>query len=248
MKKLLFITLICSLLFSCSEDDPLELGIKTLEVSLYPEDVVSIDAVSDFDITYLSTNPYFVDVSAEGMLTANKVGKTLVEVSSNERLLEVSVNVMGRYNVYPDPIVDWALSQSELIEIAGEPDKSYTSSIEYANYSDQAPAIAYLFTPGDSLMCAMVIVLETASDDLTAYMDERFVFDSEDDNLLVYCDAHELEDVTMLIGIFKGGGGSPMVLYMEYEQDDTKSGQAVASDFKNMRKQMKALASEKMNK
>jgi len=247
MKKLLVIVLMSSLCFACSKDDSLELGIKTLEVSLYPEDVVSIDAVSDFDISYLSSNPYLVDVSEAGMLTANKVGKTLVQVASHDRLIDVSVDVMGRYNVYPDPIVDWSMSQSELIAIAGEPDKSYTSSIEYANYSDQASAIAYLFTPGDSLMCAMVIVLETASDDLTAYMDERFVFDSEDDNLLVYCDAHEQEDVTMLIGIFNGGGGSPMVLYMEYEQEDTKSGQAIASDFKNMRKQMKAIAIEKMN-
>lgn len=237
-----------SLCFACSKDDSLELGIKTLEISLYPQDVVSIDAVSDFDITYLSTNTYLADVSAEGMLTANKVGKTLVEVSSHDRLLEVSVDVMGRYNVYPDPIVDWGISQSELIEIAGEPDKSYTSSIEYSEFSEQAPNIAYLFTPGDSLMCALVIVLETYSDDLIAYMDERFIFDSEEDGLVVYCDAHEEEDVSMLMGIFNGGGGSLMVLYIENEQEDTKSRQAVSSDFKNMRKQMKTLASEKMNK
>ncbi|MGZ2368910.1 hypothetical protein ACXR6G_03910 [Ancylomarina sp. YFZ004] len=247
MKKLLFIALISLLCFAC-KDDPQELFIKTTEVSLYPEDVIQIDAVSDFDITYLSTNIYLADVSAEGMLTANKVGKTLVEVTSHDRVVEVPVEVMGRYNVYPDPITDWALSQSDLIKIAGEPDKSYTSSIEYANYSDQAPAIAYLFTPGDSLMCAMVIVIETASDDLVSYMNERFVFDSDEDGLLVYCNAHKQEDVSMLIGIFYGSGGSPMVLYMEYQQPETKSSQAVATDFNNLRTQMKVIASENMNK
>ena len=248
MRKLLFITLICSVLFSCSEDDPLELGIKTLEVSLYPEDVVSIDAISDFDITYLSTNPYFVDVSAEGMLTANKVGKTRVEVSSHDHLLEVSVDVMGRYNVYPDPIVDWGISQSELIEIAGEPNESRSSSVEYIEYSEQAPAIAYLFTPEDALMSTMVMVSTTAKDDLIAYMDERFVFDSVEDDLVVYCNAHEEEDVTLLAGIFDFGGDIIMVLYIENEQEDTKSGQTLATDIKNMRNQMKALANEKMNK
>lgn len=236
-----------SLCFACSNDDPLELGIKTLAISLYPEDVVSIDAVSDFEITYLSSNPYLVDVSEAGLLTANKVGKTRVEASSHDRVIEVSVDVMGRYNVYPDPITDWGISQSDLIKFAGEPDKSYRSSIEYANYSDQAPNIAYLFTPADSLMCALVIVLETYSDDLVGYMNERFVFDSEEDGLLAYRNEHEDEDVTMLIGVFNGGGGSLMVLYMEYQQPETKSGHSVATDIKNMRDYLTTLVSEKMN-
>ena len=96
-------------------------------------------------------------------------------------------------------------------------------------------------------MCAMVIVDETYSDDLIAYMDERFVFDEEEDGLLVYCDAYEEEDVSMLVGIINGGLGSLMVLYIEYEQEETKSRQAISSDFKNIRNKMKALASEKMN-
>ncbi|MFA9371531.1 MAG: hypothetical protein ACERIH_07450 [Labilibaculum antarcticum] len=237
MKKLLLIAVTSLLCFACDKD-PQELLIKTTEVSLYPEDIIQIDAISDFDIAYLSTNTYLADVSAIGLLTANKVGKTLVEVSSNNFVIEVPVEIMGRYNVYPDPILDWGISQSDLIEIAGEPDKAYTNSIEYANYSDQAPAIAYLFTPGDSLMCAMVIVLETSSDDLTAYMDERFVFDSEEDGLSVYRNAHEEKDVTLLIGIFNGGGGSPMVLYMGYEYSETKSSQSVSMALKNMRKQL----------
>ncbi len=247
MKKLLFIVVISSLCFACSEDDPQELFIKTTEVSLYPEDVIQIDAVSDFDITYLATNTYLADVSVTGLLTANKVGTTRVEVSSHDRVIEVPVEVMGRYNLYPDPITDWGLSQSDLIEIAGEPDKSYGSSIEYDEYSDQAPTIAYFFTQGDSLICAMVIVLEIYSDDLLAYMDERFVFDSEGDGLIVYCNAHEEEDISLLVGVFNGDG-SLMVLYMEYQHTETKSSQAVATDFKNMRTQMKVLASENMNK
>jgi hypothetical protein len=248
MKKLFFIVVISSLCFACSKDDPQELLIKTTEISLYPEDVIQIDAVSDFDITYLLTNTYLANVSATGLVSANKVGTTLVEVSSHDRVIEVPVEVMGRYNLYPDPITDWGISQSDLIEIAGEPDKSYTSSIEYANYSDQAPNIAYLFTPGDSLMCALVIVLETYSDDLVAYMDERFVFDSEEDGMFVCRNAYNEEDVSMLIGVFNGGGGSLMVLYIEYQKEETKSSQSVATEFKNMRKQIKSLASENMNK
>ncbi len=247
MKKLFFIVLISSLLFAC-KDDPRELFIRTTEIALFPEDVLQIDAVSDYDITYLSGNSYFADVSEEGMLTANKVGETFVKVSSHERVLEVAVEVMGRYNLYPDPITDWGISQSDLIKIAGEPDKSFNSSIEYANYSEQAPNIAYLFTPTDSLMCALVIVLETASDDLNSYMHERFVLDSEEDGLLVYCNAHKEEDVTMLIGMFNSGEGSVMVLYMGYEQKDTKSKQAVATDFNNIRKQMKLIANENWSK
>ncbi len=239
MRKLLFMTLISLVCFACS-DDPLELGIKTLEISLYPEDIVSIEAVSDFDITYLSENPYLVDVSAEGMLTAHKVGKTSVEVSSHNRILEVSVDVMGRYNVYPDPVVEWGMSQSDLIKAVGEPDKSYANSLEYADYSEQSPNIAYLFTPGDSLMCALVIVLETYSDELTSYMNERFIFDSKDDNLVVYRNGNDESDTTMLMGIFNGGMGSLMVMYIEYKEDETKSQQSVTMDFKNIQKDLRA--------
>lgn len=240
MKKLLLFAVTSLLCFACDKD-PQELLIKTTEVSLYPEDIIQIDAISDFDITYLSSNTYLADVSAIGLLTANKVGKTLVEVSSNNCVIEVPVEVMGRYNVYPDPILDWSLSQSDLIEIAGEPDKVYTSSIEYANYSDQAPAIAYLFTPGDSLMCAMVIVLAISADDLSAYMNERFVFDTEEDGLSVYRNAHEEKDVSLLIGVFAGGGDSLMVLYMGYEYSETKSSQSVSMALKNMRNSFKSL-------
>jgi hypothetical protein len=197
MKKLLVIVLMSSLCFACSKDDPLELGIKTLEISLYPEDVVQIDAISDFDITYLSSNPYLVEVSEAGLLTANKVGKTRVEVSSHDRILEVSVDVMGRYNIYPDPIVDWSLSQSELIAIAGEPDEFYSDAfIQYNGYSDKASSIAYLFSEGNLLVNTIVMVPAIYSDDFFAYMDERFIFDAEDDGILIYGNANKEEDVT----------------------------------------------------
>jgi hypothetical protein len=249
VKKTLLIAIISILCFACSEDDPLELGIKTLEVSLYPEEEVAIDAISDFDITYLSTNPYFVDVSAEGMLTANKVGKTLVEVSSHERLLEVSVNVMGRYNVYPDPITDWSMSQSELIAISGEPTNPLSVGfIDYDDYSDKAPSVIYLFSEEDSLVNALVNVLSIYSDDLIKHLDERFVLISDKDWLRVYGNAQQDEDITMLIGFANFGGNYIMVSYVEYEYSETESAKAVATDFKNMRNQMKLFVNEKMNK
>jgi len=248
MRKLLFIVVISSLCFTCSKDDSQELLINISEISLYPEDVMQIEAVSDFDITYLSNNTYLANVLSSGLLTANKVGKTSIEVSSHDRVIEIPVEIKGRYHLYPDPITDWSISRSDLINLVGEPDKSYTNSIEYANYSDQAPSIAYLFTPGDSLMFALVIVHDTYADDLIAYMNERYVLDSEEDGLFVFRDAFEIEEVSMLTGVFNGGDGSLMVLYMEYQQEETKSKHSVATDFKKMRMYIKSLVSENMNR
>lgn len=237
MKKLLVITFICLLLFSCSKDDPQELFIKTTDLALYPEEAIQIDAVSDFDITYLSSNPYLVDVSAEGMLRANKVGKTRVEVSSHEHVVEIAVEVKGRYNVYPDPITDWGMSRSDLIEIAGEPDASPSNTvIEYHDFSDKAPSVMYLFSPEGSLVNSLVNVLAIYSADLIKHLDERFVFKSEENGLRIYRNALQNEDATMLIGFGFFGGDYIMLSYVAYDYSEKESAQAIATNFKTMRK------------
>ena len=89
-------------------------------------------------------------------------------------------------------------------------------------------------------MCALVIVLEAYSDDLIAHLDERFIFDSEEEGLLVYRNGNDEDDTTMLIGVFMGNGDSLMILYMEYveTQTEAKPMQSVSRTLKNLRHQL----------
>jgi len=142
MKKLLFIVVIASLCFACGEGEQQEMSIKTKEISLYPEDKAQIDAISGYNIVFRSENDYLAMVSVNGLVSAEKVGKTIIEVTSNDRVVEVPVEVLGRYNLYPDPILDWSMSRNDLIEISGEPDDTFGNAFFF--YDDYSISVHYL--------------------------------------------------------------------------------------------------------
>jgi len=246
MKKLIFIVIIAAMCFACGEGEQQDLSIKTKEVSLYPGNRAQIDAISGYNIVFRSVNDYPATVSVNGLVSAEKVGKTIIEVTSNDRVVEVPVEVMGRYNLYPDPILDWGITCSELIEIAGEPDNSPSNAVtEYYDYSDQAPRLVYLFDTNDCLICALVEVYSTYSVDLFSYLDERFVFDSVDEGISIYINAQKDEDASLIIGVLDTGADYVMVLYIENQNMPTKSSHPASLDFHNIRKRLKALASIK---
>ncbi|WP_372643368.1 hypothetical protein [Ancylomarina sp.] len=244
MKKILFIALIASLCFSCGEGEQVELSLKTKEISLYPNERVQISAISGYNMVFRSANDYQATVSVNGLVSAGKVGETIIELASNDRVVEIPVEVKGRFNLYPDPILDWGITRSDLLEIAGESDNSPSNSVvEYLDYSDQAPRLVYLFDANDALMCTLVDVIATYSDDLFLYMNERYVFSSEDEGLSVFTNAYKDEDASSLIGVFEFGGEYVMVMYIENQNAETKSGHPVSLDIQNIRKRLKSLAS-----
>ncbi|MCZ4696050.1 hypothetical protein [Ancylomarina euxinus] len=248
MKKILFIALIASLCFSCGEGEQVELSLKTKEISLYPNERVQISAISGYNMVFRSANDYQATVSVNGLVRAGKVGETFIELTSNDRVVEIPVEVKGRFNLYPDPILDWGMTRSDLIEIAGESDNSSSNSVvEYLDYSDQATRLVYLFDANDVLMCTLVDVLATYSNDLFSYINERYVFNSEDEDLSIFMNAHKEENATLLIGVFNFGGDYIMVMYIENQNAQTKSSHPVSLDIQNIRKRLKSLDSIKRN-
>ena len=241
MKRTLSLFLISIICFACGEADQQGLSVKTKEISLYPKGRVQIDAISGYNMIFRSVNDYQATVSVNGLVTAQKVGETVIELMSDDRVVKIPVEVKGRFNLYTDPILDWGITSSELIAKLGEPDYSPSKTIiEYHDYSDQAPKLIYLFGSNEKLVNVLIDVLGAYSEDLYSHLEERFVFDSKDEYLSVYCNSHKEEDVTLLIGVFDMGKNGCLVSYIEYN-NAMKSNRPVRSYIEQLRGEFEAI-------
>ncbi|WP_424493515.1 Ig-like domain-containing protein [Salinimicrobium sp. GXAS 041] len=218
MKKnpCLFLAILLIFSGSCSKDDNPEesLILESNEEVLYFGDKHQIQATSETPVTYSSNDEYHAEVSADGLITARFVGQTTIELTNEDETKEIAVTIEPRSTLYPDPNLEFGISQKELIAEWGTPDVEVEEGIAYSNFSTAAPLVMYLFNENNEMESLAVMVETSYSKELGTYLAERY-FPADPENLLFI---NDLEDskTTMLVGAELYDQNHWMVIYLPF--------------------------------
>lgn len=176
MIKQIFILVICMIaLASCKKDEQANIiNIKNINETMYSGDSVNINAQSSLPLVYASANEYNAIVSKSGIITAFFIGETDISVTDGTQTKLVHVRVKPKYDLYPDPFLQFGETRNSLIYKLGQPSQKTDSAIFYLNYSESAQVIEYLFDSSNKLKSVAVFVKTSYSSELGGFLAERY--------------------------------------------------------------------------
>lgn len=161
-----------------------------------------------------STNDFVASVSVTGMVRANHVGNAAITalpyVLSDGTIVydannACEITVKPRHTYFTEPLMDWDISQEELIaRIGATPDttmvfdnESYSVSMPIFGDYYHGDSHGYIFV--DNKLKASHIVSRTASmKKAKDFLDERYEITADYDNELFYVNSYS-NDATLLI-------------------------------------------------
>ncbi|MFA5278506.1 MAG: Ig-like domain-containing protein [Bacteroidales bacterium] len=223
---LLLTSLIC---LSCTPqdavvtDDEQDSGITLNQtvINLSSGNTLQIDARSEAPVTYQSQNPFIARVSVTGLVTAQHVGSTRVRLDNGSDTREITVNVNPVYNLYPDPILEFGITRTTLLQRLGTPDNETDEGFAYFNYSAAAPYVVYLFDENDRLEVAAVIVRTEYTTPLASHLAERYQYYASDDEYYYFINALTLDDATIGIFLTLDNADYWQVMYLPFAETKT---------------------------
>ena len=100
MKKILFLMTAVLVIAGCSKSEDGKLTLSANQVSLYSGDTKQV-TVND-NATWSSKSEFVAEVSEDGIIKGNHVGKTIITATSDngEALCEVVLNIALTQNLY----------------------------------------------------------------------------------------------------------------------------------------------------
>lgn len=172
-----FLTVLVCVVCSCTKGNDGDSGItlKSADsVTLHSGETSQIEATSSDTINYSTQNKFNATVSKTGLIKANYVGKTTINLKNSHGLTSVKVAVIPRISLYPEPYIFKGMMKSDVIAKYGQPNATMSSAIAYTAYSAKAPILMYTFNQDGSVMGASVTVSTTYTEDLSQHMAERY--------------------------------------------------------------------------
>ncbi|MDR2920091.1 MAG: Ig-like domain-containing protein [Tannerella sp.] len=228
MKKL-FLLMLMALPFvftSCSDDDDEDNGIKikNSKIEMVAGDSEQINVTSDLSLSYTSEDEYYATVSSTGVITAKRVGETNIIVTNAEAAAKVSVIVSPKYTTYPDPDFMFGETRSNVIKKHGTPDTETDDAVLYDGYSTKAPIIIYTFDASNKVSGVGVMIGTTYTEELAAFLAERYVMLEGTGNMaLVGFDHLDEDKATMGLAVSLYNTSYWTVLYVPYSGTTKKS-------------------------
>jgi hypothetical protein len=167
--------------------------------TLHYDDEFQIQATSITPITYTSENEYHAEVSTSGLVTAGRVGETIIVLTNGEDTKKIKITVTPESNLYPEPELTFGMSRSAVKAKYGTPLTDTSSGMGYTGYSDSAPMLLCLFDASDKLTTYGVVVKTAYSSQLGVFLSERYVLMGidNDDYLLAFVNGLDQDSVTM---------------------------------------------------
>ena len=166
-----------------------------------------------------STNRFIASVDVTGMVRANHVGNVAITAATyilSDGSLAYDANkacqitVKPRYTYFTEPLMDWDISQEELIaKIGSAPDTTMIfdneshslSMLVFGDYYN-GDSHGYIFV--DNELRASNIVSRTASmEDAKNFMDERYEVTADYGETIIYVNSYS-NDATLFIGLQEG--------------------------------------------
>ena len=110
MKKILFLMTAVLVIAGCSKSEDGKLTLSANQVSLYSGDTKQV-TVND-NATWSSKSEFVAEVSEDGIIKGNHVGKTIITATSDngEALCEVVVN--AKYSTYTEPVLEFGVDKA----------------------------------------------------------------------------------------------------------------------------------------
>ena len=169
--------LVSTLLFSsCSKDEDQSIQLQNQSpIVLKYEQMATIDAVSTEPISYNSENEFHAKVSSNGVITAEHVGKTKINLTNGFDSKSIQVTVEPKYNLYETPNIEWGTTKSKIKTQYGTPDNEDADGFGYLNYSSSAPIAMFLFNSNDQLESCAIMVKMVYASTLTNFLLERYL-------------------------------------------------------------------------
>lgn len=223
MKKLFLVLFMMTIVImpSCKRD---YLNVSNgVYVQLNHEESHQIDAESESMITYKSSNNYHAEVSSQGLVKANYVGKadiSLTNENGDEKM--VTIDVVPVSNLYPEPNISIGETESSVRSKFGLPDVSNDGTYMYENYSFNAPYLMIIFENGVVESYA-VLVNPNQVENLMTFLNERYAPMGFTDDYVFYMNALSSSEATKTIGVGVLDFGYElyiMVGYIPYNKSD----------------------------
>lgn len=79
----------------------IQLQVTPQEIAVYSEGTQQLTTNVD-DATFSSGDDYYASVDVNGLVTGNKVGETVINVSSSHGSASVPIKILSQYSLYPD--------------------------------------------------------------------------------------------------------------------------------------------------
>ncbi len=204
-----------SLILACSKEDGKELEVTPDSIALYADGTRQLTTNVD-DATFTSDDDFYAKVDETGLVTANKVGGTMITISSSIGSVKVPVVVLNQYSLYPD--VDALIGQgtSEMTNLLGNDYETFNSSDGSVNYGYRNPTkyAELILVSMKSGKCEYVAVLVPTSNTsmLTKHIKERYAFAGMQNDNYFFLN----HDENVLIGLTVYSTSYLIVLYIPY--------------------------------
>lgn len=168
--------LLVAILSSCSKDENQTIQVTTKSpMVLNYKQTANIDAVSTQPISYNPENEFHAKVSNTGVITAQHVGETRVNLTNGSDSKSIQVVVEPKFNLYKTPCIEWGMTRSQIKTQYGKPDTETASGIGYTTTSSSAPIMLYLFDSNDKLTSSAVMVKTAYASTLVDFLVERYM-------------------------------------------------------------------------
>ena len=238
MKKLLFLLIAATLLFGCKKEPDL-ISLSTSQKELYYKDTHQIEAKSVSKITYSSENEYHAKVSESGLVNAMFVGETNIILRNDEDTKKVRIIVKPKSNLYPEPAVKFGDSRSSVIAKFGTPNTQNSDGIGYANYSNAAPMLIFLFDSSDKLTAYSLYIKSAYSSTIPDFLGERYLSLGLQSGTFLFVNGLTPSTMTVAVGLSLYDISYWQAIYIPYTKSNGKSINSVNTDvFEELIKQL----------
>ncbi|MHC1689825.1 MAG: Ig-like domain-containing protein [Bacteroidales bacterium] len=228
MKNLIISLALAAILLACQKEPVLTL--EQTNISLKSGENFSISATGFDSYTFTSQDEYVAKVSATGVVTAQRIGKTNIVVKAEDKVAYFNVEVAPAYNFFIEPITEWGMSRAQLVSKLGTPASSTASGVGYTHSSAIAPISVYLFD-SKGLSVSSILINSNYSSQLGSFMAERYLPVSIDaDEYSIYLiNALSLQKATTIVGLKLYNISYWMAAYIRNDSY-TKGGMSVRND------------------
>ena len=193
-KKILHILfLLFAILFaSCEKDEP---------DTLIPSQI-TIKVGQNYDLaseqSWQSSNSFVANVANSGIIKGLHVGNCTVACSKGS----CNVTVLANINLFQDPITQWGLSKSQVINKVGYNYQETTNGdLAYETGNSIAPYVAYNFS-NNTLSSVLLMVKTAYTNQIIDHLSERYQFITtyESEKSFIFLNGNSLsESSTMVI-------------------------------------------------
>lgn len=201
---------------SCKKDDDDSISLSVSEKILNFGDKYQIEASSSSKITYSVENEYNAEVSETGVVTAKYIGETNIILENAEDKKTLKIIVEPKYNVYPEPDIEFGDTKNSIIAQFGNDYIESESTIGYFDYSSNAPMIIFTFDESNILDGYTVLINSTYSSMLDDFLAERYFHLGVYEDLDLYLNKTSVTSASMAIGIGIYDASYWMVTYVPY--------------------------------